>query len=45
VPGGASVYAVVLNLTDQKPDPGNSINAPISTVGRYLYVGVKFRTC
>jgi iron complex outermembrane receptor protein len=42
--GGASVYGGVLNLTDQRPDPGNSINAPISAVGRYLYVGIKFHT-
>ena len=38
---GMAVYAGVLNLTDQKPDPGNSISAPISAVGRYLYVGLK----
>ena len=40
---GASVYIGVLNLTDQAPDPGNSINEPISAVGRYFYAGVKFR--
>lgn len=39
-----SIYAGVQNLTDQKPDPGNAINQPISAVGRYLYTGVKIRT-
>ena len=38
---GLALYGGVLNLTDQKPDLGNSINAPISAVGRYLYVGAK----
>ena len=38
---GVSFYLGVLNLTDQRPDPGNSINQPISAIGRYLYVGVK----
>lgn len=38
-----SIYAGVQNLTDQKPDPGNAINQPISAVGRYLYTGVKIR--
>ena len=32
-----------MNLTDQKPDPGNSINAPISAIGRYLYIGAKVK--
>ncbi len=41
VRGDASFYVGVLNLTDQKPDPGNAINEPISAVGRYFYTGVK----
>ncbi len=41
---GASFYLGVTNLTDQQPDPGNAINAPISAIGRYLYAGVKLRT-
>ncbi len=40
---GANFYLGVLNLTNQRPDPGNSINQPISAVGRYLYAGVKVR--
>ncbi|WP_254605065.1 TonB-dependent receptor domain-containing protein [Sphingomonas bacterium] len=43
VKGGMSFYLGVQNLTDQKPDPGNSINQPISAVGRYIYAGVKIR--
>ena len=41
VRGNSSFYLGVLNLTDQKPDPGNAINEPISAVGRYFYAGVK----
>ena len=41
LPRGIAVYGGVLNLTDQKPDPGNSISAPIAAIGRYLYVGVR----
>ena len=37
------LFGGITNLTDQKPDPGNSINAPISAVGRALYVGVRLR--
>ena len=44
VRSGVSFYLGVLNLTDQKPDRGNSINQPISAVGRYFYAGVKLRT-
>ncbi|WP_375383061.1 TonB-dependent receptor plug domain-containing protein [uncultured Sphingomonas sp.] len=44
VRNGVSFYAGVLNLSDQKPDPGNAINQPISAVGRYFYTGVKIRT-
>jgi len=43
VHGGMSFYLGALNLTDRKPDPGNSINQPISAVGRYFYAGAKFR--
>ena len=43
LPSGFAFYGGVQNLTDQKPDPGNAINAPISALGRYLYVGVKVR--
>ena len=39
-----SVYLGVLNLADQRPDPGNAVNEPVSAVGRYVYAGVKFRT-
>ena len=38
---GLALYTGVNNLTDQKPDPGNAINAPISALGRYLYVGAR----
>jgi outer membrane receptor protein involved in Fe transport len=38
---GFAFYAGVTNLTDQKPDPGNSTNNPISPLGRFLYVGAK----
>ncbi len=44
LPGRASFYVGVLNLTDQRPNPGNAINQPISAVGRYLYAGVKLKT-
>ena len=37
----ASFYLGVLNLSAQKPDPGNSINQPISAIGRYFYAGAK----
>ena len=40
--GGVAMYAGVQNLTNQTSDPGNSINAPISAVGRYFYVGAKY---
>ena len=36
-------FGGITNLTDQKPDPGNSINSPISAIGRSLYVGVRLR--
>jgi iron complex outermembrane receptor protein len=39
-----SVYLGALNISNQRPDPGNSINQPISALGRYVYVGVKVRT-
>ena len=38
------IYLGAINLSDQRPDPGNSINQPISALGRYFYVGVKLRT-
>ncbi|MGI4732975.1 MAG: TonB-dependent receptor domain-containing protein [Janthinobacterium lividum] len=38
---GVSFYLGALNLTDQQPDPGNSVNQPISALGRYLYGGVR----
>jgi outer membrane receptor protein involved in Fe transport len=38
---GLALYVGAQNLTDQKPDLGNSINAPISAIGRYFYVGAK----
>ncbi|WP_419828142.1 TonB-dependent receptor plug domain-containing protein [Sphingomonas sp.] len=38
---GFAFYTGVTNLTDQKPDPGNSTNNPISPLGRFLYVGAK----
>ena len=41
-PSGLALYAGVQNLSDQLPDPGNSINAPISAVGRYVYMGAKY---
>ena len=44
LPSGASFYLGVLNLSDQRPDPGNAINQPISAVGRYFYAGFKIRT-
>ncbi|WP_254606353.1 TonB-dependent receptor domain-containing protein, partial [Sphingomonas bacterium] len=44
VRSGVSFYLGALNLTDQQPDPGNSINQPVSAVGRYFYAGVKLRT-
>lgn len=40
---GISFYVGALNLSDQRPDPGNAINQPISAVGRYFYAGAKFR--
>ncbi len=43
LPSGMSFYLGVLNLSDQQPDPGNSINQPISAVGRFVYAGVKVR--
>jgi len=43
LPSGASFYLGALNLSDQAPDPGNSINQPVSAVGRFVYVGVKIR--
>ncbi|QYE36988.1 TonB-dependent receptor [Polymorphobacter sp. PAMC 29334] len=43
LPSGVSFYLGALNLTDQQPDPGNSINQPVSAVGRFLYVGAKVR--
>ena len=43
LPSGASFYLGVLNLSDQQPDPGNSINQPVSAIGRFLYVGAKVR--
>ena len=36
-----SFYVGGQNLSDQTPDPGNSINAPVSALGRYYYAGVK----
>lgn len=39
---GLALYTGVQNLSDQMPDPGNSINAPISAVGRYVYMGAKY---
>lgn len=39
-----SFYGGVNNLTDQKPDAGNAINAPISAIGRFVYFGVKLNT-
>lgn len=44
VRSGVSFYLGALNLSDQKPDPGNAINQPISAVGRYVYAGVKLGT-
>lgn len=38
---GLALYMGANNISDQKPDPGNSINAPISAVGRFLYAGAK----
>ena len=38
---GFAFYVGATNLTDQKPDLGNAINAPISAIGRFLYAGVK----
>ncbi len=35
------MFGGVTNITDQKPDRGNSVNAPVSAVGRALYVGVR----
>ncbi len=43
VHGGMSFYVGALNLSDQKPDPGNFVNQPISAVGRYFYAGAKFK--
>ena len=43
VQGGMAFYLGVLNLSDQRPDAGNSINQPISAIGRYLYAGARFR--
>ncbi len=43
LPSGMSFYLGVLNLSDQRPDPGNAINEPISAVGRFVYAGVKVR--
>ncbi len=40
---GMSFYVGALNLSDQKPDPGNFVNQPISAVGRYFYAGAKFK--
>ena len=36
VTDGMSFYLGVLNLSNQRPDPGNSINQPISAVGPVL---------
>ena len=38
---GLALYLGATNLTDQRPDRGNSINAPVSAVGRFLYAGAK----
>ncbi len=38
-----SVYLGVLNLSDQRPDPGNAVNEPVSALGRYVYAGLKLR--
>ena len=38
-----SFYVGAINLSDQRPDPGNAINQPISAIGRYFYVGVKLK--
>ncbi len=43
LPSGVSFYVGALNLTDQRPDPGNAVNQPISAVGRYIYVGARLK--
>ncbi len=43
LPSGMAFYLGVLNLSDQAPDPGNSVNQPVSAVGRFVYAGVKVR--
>ena len=43
LPSGASFYLGALNLSDQRPDPGNAVNQPVSAVGRFVYAGVKVR--
>ncbi len=44
VNAGMSFYLGALNLSDQSPDPGDSINQPISALGRYFYAGVRLKT-
>lgn len=41
LPSGLSFYGGVTNLTNRKPDPGNSTDLPISPLGRFFYVGAK----